>query len=231
MEEKPKFIIKELSIDDRPREKFLMKGQKGLTDAELMAVLIGSGNYQENAVELAQRILKDNNNNLDELSRKSVNSLINKYRGIGEAKAISIIAALELGYRLQREEIVERSTIKSSKDVYKYFSYKTNILVEEFSIILLDRAHKIIGDALVSRGGMAATVVDPKVIFVEALERRASAIILCHNHPSGNTKPSGADDNITEKLVESGKMLDINVIDHVIVAADSYYSYADEGRI
>ncbi len=231
MSDNQRLAIKDWDINDRPREKMLAKGKRALTDAELIAILMGSGNRSESAVDLAQRILRENQNNLIEISKLSINDLM-KYRGIGEAKAISIVAALELGYRRLKSEVIEKKAITTSKSAFDYM----NCIIgdsqhEEFWILLLNRANQIIGEKNISVGGMSATVVDPKIIFIEALEKKASNIILCHNHPSGNLKPSTQDNSITEKIVNAGKMLEIYVLDHIIIGKNSYFSYADEGQL
>jgi len=231
MSDKKRIAIKDWDVSDRPREKMLNKGKQALTDAELIAILMGSGNRSESAVELAQRILREHKNNLIEISKLSIHDLM-KFRGIGEAKAISIVAALELGYRRLKSEVIEKKAITTSKNAFDYM----NCIIgdsqhEEFSILLLDRANQIIGEKNISKGGLSATVVDPKKIFSIALENKASNIILCHNHPSGNLKPSQQDNSITEKIVNAGKLLEINILDHIIIGKNSYFSYADEGQL
>ncbi len=229
-EEVKKLGIKDWDVNDRPREKMLSKGRKALTDAELVAILLGSGNTKETAVDLAQRILRDNKNNLHELSRISISDLI-KYQGIGPAKAITIVAALELGNRRLKAEVLERQPVKSSKDAYKYAqSLFSSPHQEEFWVLFLDRSNRIIGEKQVSMGGFSSTIVDPKVIFVSALELKASGIILVHNHPSGNLNTSDADDRITEKIINAGKMLDIKVLDHIILGLNDYTSYKDNAH-
>lgn len=229
-EEVKKLGIKDWDVNDRPREKMLSKGRKALTDAELIAILLGSGNTKETAVDLAQRILKDSKNNLHELSRISIPELV-KYQGIGHAKAITIVAALELGNRRLKAEVIEKFRVKSSKDAYKYAqSLFSNHHQEEFWVLFLDRSNRIIGEKQVSIGGFSCTVVDPKVIFVSALELKASGIILVHNHPSGNLNTSEADDRITEKIINAGKMLDIKVFDHIVLGVNDYTSYQDNAH-
>lgn len=231
MSDKKRIAIKDWDVSDRPREKMLNKGKQALTDAELIAILMGSGNRSESAVELAQRILREHKNNLIEISKLSIHDLM-KFRGIGQAKAISIVAALELGYRRLKSEVIEKKAITTSKNAFDYM----NCIIgdsqhEEFWILLLDRANQIIGEKNISKGGLSATVVDPKKIFSIALENKASNIILCHNHPSGNLKPSQQDNSITEKIVNAGKLLEINILDHIIIGKNSYFSYADEGQL
>lgn len=223
--------IHEWAEDDRPREKLLLKGKHSLSDAELIAILMGSGSKSESAVDLAKRILKSSKDNLIELSKLGVKDLV-KFKGVGEAKAISIIAALELGKRRRMEEALEKKKIGSSIDVFEYFSgILSDSAYEAFYILLLNRANKILREIQISEGGMSGTVADPKKIFKLALEQNAAAIILCHNHPSGNIKPSDADIKLTHKLKSAGEMLDLPVIDHIILGEENYYSFADEGKL
>ncbi len=223
--------IKEWAVEDRPREKLLKKGIQSLSNAEIIALLIGSGTKNESAVDLSKRILKSVNNNLNELGKLDVNELT-KNKGIGEAKAITIIAALELGRRRKISEIIEKKKITQSNDVFEFFQPLLGDLPhEEFWILLLNRSNRIIEKKKISQGGVSGTVIDVKIILKHALENLASSIILCHNHPSGNKMPSKADDNITRKLVEGSTLLDIKVLDHIIIADTDYYSYADEGAI
>jgi DNA repair protein RadC len=225
-----KITIKNWAEDDRPREKLMLKGKSALSDAELTAMLIGSGNTEESAVELSKRILKSVNDNLIELSKLSINDLVKNFKGIGEAKAISIIAALELGKRRRSAEIIEKKKINSSNDAFELMhSMVSDCFYEEFWIIMLNKANKVIKYKSISEGGLTATVADPKKIFKLALENNATSLILCHNHPSGNLKPSEADIKITKQLKEAGLLLEISVIDHIIIGDDSYYSFADEG--
>jgi len=231
MEEFRKLNLKSWAEEDRPREKLLSKGIQSLSDAELIAILISSGNRDETAVELSRRILKESQNNLNELGRKSINELM-QFKGIGEAKAISIVAALELGKRRKLSEIIDKKTISSSADIYEIFhSIIGDLPHEEFWILLLNRANKIIDKMRISQGGVSHTVIDVKIILKVAVEKLASCIILCHNHPSGNCEPSSEDKNITKKLSDAAKLLDLTVLDHIIVGADKYYSFADEGNI
>lgn len=225
------YPISEWAEDDRPREKLLHKGKRSLSDAELIAILIGSGSRNESAVDLAKRILKSTKDNLTELSRLSVKDLT-AFKGIGEAKAISIVAALELSNRSRTSEIIKREKITCSKDAYDYFSgIIGHSSYEYFYILLLNRANKIIRHHLISEGGLSSTVVDPKKIFKLALAGQASAIILCHNHPSGNINPSEQDIRITKKLRKVGEELELSVIDHVIIGDENYYSFADENAL
>jgi DNA repair protein RadC len=217
--------------EDRPREKLLAQGRRSLSDAELIAILIGSGSRSESAVDLSKRILQAYENNLNTLGKLSVQEL-SKFKGIGEAKAISIIAALELGRRRKEVDTPVLTSIFSSSDIFNVLeSYFADLLHEEFWIILLNKRNAILNKILISKGGLAGTVADPKIIFKAALEHNAASIILAHNHPSGNLKPSSADIRLTKKLVEAGNMLDISILDHVIFCDKKYYSFADAGEI
>ena len=214
---------------DRPREKLMNKGRAILSDAELIAILIGSGNKELSAVELAKVLLHKTENNLNELGKLSVKELT-KVKGIGEAKAISIVAALELGRRRKEEESAKKIKITSSAEVYKYFKpMLLDLKHEEFWILLLNRSNIVIKAEKVSHGGVSGTVADAKIIFNKALEQLASSVILCHNHPSGNTKPSDADINLTRRLKEAGNFLEIPVLDHLIFTENAFFSFADEG--
>jgi DNA repair protein RadC len=216
---------------DRPREKLLLKGRQSLSDAELIAILIGSGSASESAVDLSKRILRSVNDNLVELSKLGVQDLM-KFKGMGEAKSVSIIAALELGKRRRGSEALERKKITSSRDAYEYFtSILSDHLYEAFYILLLNRANKVIQSLRVSEGGVSGTVADPKKIFKMALEHNACNIILCHNHPSGNVQPSDTDIKLTRKLKAAGEILDLPVLDHLIIGEENYYSFADEGTL
>jgi DNA repair protein RadC len=215
--------------EDRPREKLLLKGKAALTDAELVAILIGSGTRDLSAVDLSKIILQKANNNLNELAKLSIKDLI-KIKGIGEAKAISIAAALELGRRRKESEVVRRPRISSSRDAYEQIQpYLLDLPHEEFWLLLLNRANEVIRPVQVSQGGVSGTVADPKIIFKLAIECLASAIILIHNHPSGNLKPSEADKDLTRRLASAGKLLEIPILDHLIFTDTSYLSFADEG--
>ena len=217
--------------EDRPREKLLLKGKGALSDAELIAILIGSGTRELSAVDLSKIILQKASNNLNELAKISLKDLM-KIKGIGEAKAISIAAALELGRRRKDSDVVRRPKITSSKDAYEQIrSYLMDLAHEEFWILLLTRSNEVIRPVQISQGGISGTVADPKIIFKSALEHLASSMILAHNHPSGNLKPSEADKELTRRLVTSGKLLDIPVLDHLIVSELGYLSFADEGML
>ncbi len=215
--------------EDRPREKLLQRGKASLTDAELIAILIGSGTRELSAVDLAKVILQKASNNLNELAKLSISDLI-KIKGIGEAKAISIVSALELGRRRKSSEVIKKPTITCSNDAYQQISpYLLDLPHEEFWILLLSRSNEVIKPVQISQGGVSGTVADPKIIFKVAIENLASSIILVHNHPSGNLNPSQADKELTKKLKEAGKLLDIPVLDHLIFTNTSYFSFADEG--
>lgn len=224
-----KLNIKDWAVEDRPREKLLSKGSRHLTDAELIAILIGSGNHDETAVELARRILTSTNNNLNELGRKGIDFL-QSFLGIGEAKAVTIIAALELGKRRKDAEVFRKSQITSSKDAADYFQpILGDINHEEFWIMLLNRGNKIIDKFMVSQGGISGTVIDVRLILKNAIEKLASSIILCHNHPSGTMQASDADIQITNKIKDAALLMDITVLDHIIIGQNNYLSFADEG--
>ena len=227
-----KLRITDWAEEDRPREKLLMKGVQTLSDAELLAILIGSGNKNETAVELSQRILHFVKNNLTSLGRLSINELINNFNGIGEAKAITIIAALELGRRRKDSEREKMAQIKSSIDIFNLFQPILGDLPHEESwILLLNSANKIIKRLQVSKGGLNGITIDIRMIMKESIESLATGIILVHNHPSGNLTPSREDDDITTKLSVASSFVDIQMIDHVIITDDGFYSYKDENRI
>ena len=223
-----KLSIKNWSEDDRPREKLLQKGRQSLSDAELIAILIGSGNRELSAVELSKYILSENQNDLNIIARKSVQELM-KFKGIGEAKAISILSALELGKRREATEIEERKKITSSKDVFQLLNPKFKDLpYEEFWVLYLNRSNKVIHKERMSQGGISGTVVDVRLILKRAIENLASSIIISHNHPSGSLKPSQQDIDLTNKLKQASSFLDISLLDHLIVADNQFYSFADE---
>ena len=227
-----KLSIKSWAEADRPREKLLAKGKSALSEAELIAILIGSGNTEESAVELSKRILNSVENNLVQLGKLEVNDLVKNFKGIGEAKAISIIAALELGRRRNEQTTPERESITTSRQAFNLLHpILADLPHEEFWLIFLNRANKVIKKQSVSKGGVAGTVVDAKMIFKPAVECLASSVILCHNHPSGNRTPSQEDIALTRKIKEAGRALDISVHDHIIIANDTYYSFADEGLL
>ncbi|MDF3078075.1 MAG: radC [Sphingobacteriaceae bacterium] len=226
-----KITIKSWAEEDRPREKLLVRGRRALSDAELIAILIGSGSRTETAVELSKRILHSLQNDLDKLGTLSVAEL-SKFKGIGEAKAISIIAALELGRRRKDAGVKTITKITSSKDIFDLlYPDFADLDHEQFWIVLLNRASKVIAKQQISRGGQNGTVADPKIIFKIALESNAPSIILAHNHPSGNLKPSQADINLTHKLCSAASLLDMSILDHLIFGQTRYMSFADEGMI
>ena len=226
-----KLGIKAWAEADRPREKLLLQGRRQLTDAELIAILIGSGSRTETAVDLSKRILGFYQNDLAKIAKLNVKEL-SKFKGIGEAKAIAIVAALELGRRRKDVESDAPQKISSSRDAYLILkSAFEDLPHEEFWVLLLNRANIVIGKHFISKGGQAGTVVDPKVIFKLALEHNAAYIVLAHNHPSGNLKPSAADISITKKLKESGLLLELPIFDHLIITDQGYLSMADEGLI
>jgi DNA repair protein RadC len=221
--------IKTWAEEDRPREKLLLKGKSALSDAELLAILIGSGSRNETAVELCKRILGSATNNLNQLAKLNVSELT-KFKGMGEAKAITIIAALELGRRRKEQDSLKREKIVTSKDAFNVlYPDLADLPHEEFWVLFLNRANYVISKSHISKGGTAGTVADSKLIFKQAIEQLACTIVLCHNHPSGNLKPSEADIKLTKQLKETGKIIEIPVIDHLIIADNSYFSFADEG--
>ena len=223
--------IKCWAEEDRPREKMLAKGKQSLSDAELIAILLGSGSTEQTAVGLAQSILASTNNDLNELGRCSLSHFM-KFKGIGEAKAITIAAALEIGRRRQLTAIKDRPRITCSKDIYNVIApLLMDLPHEEFWILLLNQANRVIGREQISLGGTSATVVDARIVFRKALEGKASSIALVHNHPSGNLHPSESDLQLTKKLVEAGKSLDIVILDHLIIGGQGYYSFIDEGKM
>ena len=226
-----KLTIKSWALDDRPREKLLAKGKAALSDAELIAILIGSGNRNESAVALSKRILSAVNGNIYELAKLSVEKLT-EFNGIGEAKAIAIITALELGKRRQLEVALEKPKIVSSKNVANLMQPIIGDLDhEEFWVLFLSNSNKVLAKSQVSKGGLTATVVDVRLLFKRALELVSVAIIVCHNHPSGKLQPSVADKNLTQKMKQAGNTLDIKLLDHLIITEKAYFSFADEGLL
>lgn len=229
MAENSYFPITNWSEDDKPREKLMLKGKTALSDAELVAILIGSGSRNESAVGLSKRILASVDGNLNALGKLSLSQLIT-FKGIGEAKAISIIAALELGRRRRSEAAVELTKITSSKIIFEIMQPLIGELAhEEFWILYLNNSNKVISKFQLSKGGITGTVVDIRIVFKSALEIGATSIILCHNHPSGGLLPSDADKQITRKLKLAGDTMEIKVLDHLIVTERSYFSFVDEG--
>lgn len=221
--------INQWAEDDRPREKFLLKGKSSLSDSELLAILIGSGSRNESAVQLCQRILTSANNNLSQLGKLSINQLT-EFKGIGEAKAISIAAALELGRRRRSEDALVLDKITSSKAVFEIMQPIIGELPhEEFWILYLNNSNKVIHKAQISKGGYTGTVVDTRIIFKTALECNATSLILTHNHPSGKLLASDADKDVTKKLKLAGQQLDILILDHIIITETGFYSFNDNG--
>jgi len=224
-----KLTIKSWAQDDRPREKLLAKGKTSLSDAELIAILIGSGNRQESAVALSKRILQSVSGNINELAKLSVEKLI-KFKGIGDAKAIAIITALEIGKRRQLEIALEKPQITSSKDVFNLMQPVIGDLEhEEFWVLFLNNSNKVLAKSQISKGGLTATIVDIRLLFKRALELASVGIIVCHNHPSGKLQPSTADKQLTQKIKEAGCTLDIKLLDHLIITEKVYFSFADDG--
>ncbi|PVW13340.1 RadC family protein [Marixanthomonas spongiae] len=232
MKEKPtSFSIKNWNEDDRPREKLLQKGRTALSDAELIAILIGSGNREESAVSLSQRILASAENNLNQLGKLTIKDLM-QFKGIGEAKAITIAAALELGRRRRAGEALNRKKITSSQSVFELMQPIIGELPhEEFWIVYLNNSNKVLQTSQLSKGGITGTLVDVRLAFKNALQLGAVAIILAHNHPSGTLKPSQPDIRLTQKLKTAGESLDIKVLDHLIITEKAYFSFADESMI
>jgi DNA repair protein RadC len=225
------YPIKQWAKDDRPREKLLSVGAENLSNSELLAILIHNGTKQRSAVDLAKEVLRLGKDNLGELGKLSVKELM-KVKGIGEAKAITITAALELGRRRQAAAPLEKKMVSSSNDIASFLQNKLKDHRREvFAVLFLNRANKINHFEIVSEGGITGTVADPRVILRKALEEDAVNIILCHNHPSGSLKPSKADEQLTTKIKEAASYLDIKVLDHIIVSEDGYYSFADEGLL
>lgn len=226
-----KLTIKSWALDDRPREKLLGKGKATLSDAELIAILIGSGNREETAVALSKRILKSVEGNINNLAKLSVKKL-SSFKGIGEAKAIAIITALELGKRRQLEIALKKPKITSSKAVFNIMQPLIGDLEhEEFWVLFLNNSNKVLAKSQMSKGGLTATLVDIRVLFKQALEMASVAIIICHNHPSGKITPSNADKELTKKIKTAGLTLDIRLLDHLIITEKCYFSFADENQL
>lgn len=227
-----RLTIREWSEEDRPREKLAQKGAAALSDAELLAILIGSGNVKETAVELSRRIMKECHNNINELARLSITEFCKRFKGIGPAKAITIIAALELGKRRNLKQALERKQIKSSQDLSNLFE---PLLVdngqEQFWVVFLDVANKVIEYKMLTQGGTRQTLVDLPLLLKMSLDRMAVSIAVAHNHPSGQCFPSDDDNNITRKIKEGCNAIGIRLLDHIIIARGKYFSYADEGRL
>lgn len=221
--------IKSLAEDDRPREKFLLKGKAAVSDSELLAIIMGSGNREESAVELARRILKSVENNWHRLSQLSIKDLM-KFKGVGEAKAISIATALEIGNRKSQQEVLERQQISNSKDIFEILQpHLSDLPTEEFWAVFLNHQNKILYKTCLFRGGIASSVADVRVIFKTALEHFSTRIVIAHNHPAGSLKPSQQDIAITNKIKDAGKLLEIELLDHIIIAQNKFYSFKEEG--
>ena len=221
--------IKTWAVDDRPREKLLAKGAEALSNSELLGILINIGSKDKSAVELAKEILKLGHDNLNELGKLSLNDFM-QVKGIGEAKSITIAAALELGRRRHASASLEKTVVKSSRDIAVYLQTTLkDYSYEVFAVVFLNRANKINHFEIISKGGITGTVADPRIILKKALEEDATSLVLCHNHPSGNLEPSRADEDITKKIKEAAAYFDIKIIDHIIVSEDGFYSFADEG--
>jgi DNA repair protein RadC len=224
-----KYSIKELAMDDRPREKLLSKNPSFLTDSELLAIIINSGSRERSALDLAREVLKVSQNSLAELAKRSIHDL-KKIKGIGPAKAIMIAAALELGRRRQASRPLEKPVIRDSTEIANYLKVVfQDYRLEIFAVVFLNRANKINHFEIISQGGITGTVADPRIILKKALEMDAVNIILCHNHPSGSLKPSRADEELTAKIKEASSYFDIKVLDHIIVSEEGYFSFADRG--
>ena len=226
-----KVNIKDLPLDERPREKMMAQGAAALSDAELLAILIGSGNAEETAVGLMQRVMKDCKGSLNTLGRMTIDDLMIRYKGIGEAKAITLLAACELGSLRRREEVVEKRKITDSREAYEYFASMRDLPLEECHLLLLRQNHSIIGEAMISKGGLTGTAVDVREVMRHAVLNRAAAIVLCHNHPSGNLRPSREDDQLTQRVDEACRVMNIQLVDHIIVADTGYYSYREQSKI
>lgn len=223
--------IKSLAEDDRPREKLLIKGKNSLSDAELLAIIIGSGSKKESSIHLSQRILSSVNGNWNELAKLSIKDLC-KFNGIGKVKAIEIITSLEIGRRKSIQEALKKEKISSSKDAFKLLHpIIGDNMIEEFWVVFLNQSHTILHKEKISQGGITGTVVDMRLIFKQALELNAVSLIISHNHPSGNTQPSKADLQLTQEIKDGGNLLNIKLIDHLIITQSSYLSFADEGLL
>jgi len=227
-----RLTIREWAEDDRPREKMLHKGSQSLSDAELLAILIGSGSRDESAVELARRIMRECQDNINELAQLTINDLCKRFKGIGEAKAITIMAALELGKRRKTNEILERKKITSSFDLFTLFEPQlVDLPHEEFWIGLLNGANKVIEIKRLTQGGSRQTVVDIPMLLKMALEKSALAVVVAHNHPSGQNRPSHEDEQITRRVKAGCEAIGITCLDHIIIARGCYYSFSDEGKM
>ncbi len=229
--ENKRLTIKEWSVQDRPREKYARNGAAALTDAELIAILFRTGNASESAVELAKRLLSSSNNSLNELSEKTLREL-SENKGIGQAKAMALLTAFEIGRRVRAEKVEQKPQIQSSMDVVNFMQNKIAYLNhEEFWVLYLNNANLILKTAQISKGGITSTEVDTRIVMQEAVVQKATQLILCHNHPSGSVRPSRTDINLTEKISKAAKIMDIALVDHIIIHREKYYSFAEEGRI
>ncbi len=229
--ENKKLTIKDWSVQDRPREKYAKNGAVSLSDAELIAILLRTGNASESAVDLAKKVLASSGNSLNTLSGMSLRDL-SQIKGIGQAKAISLLTAFEIGKRIRTEKVEQRPQIQSSLDVVNLMQNKIAFLDhEEFWVIYLNNANLILKAVQISKGGITSTEVDTRIVMQEAVVLKATQIILCHNHPSGSVKPSHADILLTEKIRKAAELLDISLIDHVVIHRERYYSFAEEGRL
>lgn len=230
MHTKAKF--QNMAVCDQPREKLIHKGAASLTNTEILAIILRSGTHEESVIELSAHIMKDCDNSFMKLSQLSVEELTNNYKGIGQAKAVQIAATSDMVRRSKYEQVTSDTVIRSSKEVYKRMApFVAPLEHEEFWVIFLNRANKVISQKRISQGGFSGTVTDIRIIFRLALEKRATSIIICHNHPSGNSEPSSADRKITARIAEAGKTMDISLLDHIIVAGDDYYGFADNGDL
>ncbi|MDE6199343.1 MAG: DNA repair protein RadC [Muribaculaceae bacterium] len=224
--------VADLDVADKPREKALQHGISALSNAELLAIVFGSGLPGCSVVDLSRDILRDNDNRLSRLARMSMHEVVKKYKGIGEAKAISLAAAFELGARCALDMKQIDPQVKGSDTVYQLLRGRMELLnYEEFRVVHLNRANRIIFDEAVSRGGTASTLVDVKLVMKSAIDKLSSSLIFVHNHPSGNLNPSPADDKLTKQLQRAAELLDIRVLDHIIITSQGYYSYNDNGRL
>lgn len=229
--ENKRLTIKEWSVQDRPREKYARNGAASLSDAELIAILFRTGNASESAVELAKRLLSSSNNSLNELSEKTLREL-SENKGIGQAKAMALLTAFEIGRRVRAEKVEQKPQIQNSMDVVNFMQNKIAYLNhEEFWVLYLNNANLILKTAQISKGGITSTEVDTRIVMQEAVVQKATQLILCHNHPSGSVRPSRADINLTERISKAAKIMDIALVDHIIIHREKYYSFAEEGRI
>ncbi len=227
----PVNTIKHWAEEDRPREKLMLRGKHNLSDAELLAILLGSGSRDESAVSLAQRILKEANNNLQELGRRTIHDF-QRFKGVGEAKAITIVAAIELSRRRELTAALERPKIIKSQDAYELIAPTlADLSHEEFWVLLMNRQSMLIHRQKISTGGVASTIADPRMVFRCAVEKLASSIVLCHNHPSGILHPSQSDIELTRKMIEAGKALEITIYDHIIISDRGFFSFSDNGLL